>query len=151
MAMAGQGIGEINESIRPITNLALIGDNDIAQIADLVTNIMAGYDVDPKSMPTVADIIASTISRTNVNILETAESFKMAAGYLRMAGIDFSESSAAIGILGNVGLKGTMAGTSLRSIATRLASQPREAREILERLGVSSRIGWHLRLRPPPA
>jgi TP901 family phage tail tape measure protein len=136
LAMAGQGITEINESIRPITNLALIGDNDIARVADLTTNIMAGYDVDPKSMPIVADIIASTISRSNVNIIETAESFKMAAGYLRMAGIDFSESSAAIGILGNVGLKGTMSGTSLRSIATRLAHQPREAQKILEKLGV---------------
>lgn len=136
LAMAGQGITEINESIRPITNLALIGDNDIAQIADLTTNIMAGYDIAPKSMPAVADIIASTISQSNVNIIETAESFKMAAGYLRMAGVDFSESSAAIGILGNVGVKGTMAGTSMRSIATRLSYQPKEAREILKQLGV---------------
>lgn len=136
LAMAGQDIDTINKSIRPITNLALIGDNDIAQIADLTTNIMAGYDIDPMSMSSVADVIASTISRTNVNIIETAESFKMAAGYLRMAGIDFTESSAAIGILGNVGIKGTMAGTSMRSIATRLANQPKEAREILDKLGV---------------
>lgn len=136
LAMAGQDINTINKSIRPITNLALIGDNDIAQIADLTTNIMAGYDIAPDSMPAVADVIASTISRSNVNIIETAESYKMAAGYMRMAGIEFSESAAAIGLLGNVGLKGTMAGTSLRSIATRLAHQPKEAREILDKLGV---------------
>lgn len=136
LAMAGQDISTINKSIRPITNLALIGDNDIAQIADLTTNIMAGYDITPDSMPAVADIIASTVSRSNVNIIETAESYKMAAGYMRMAGIEFSESAAAIGLLGNVGLKGTMAGTSLRSIATRLAHQPKEAREILDKLGV---------------
>lgn len=136
LAMAGQDINTINKSIRPITNLALIGDNDIAQIADLTTNIMAGYDIAPDSMPAVADIIASTVSRSNVNIIETAESYKMAAGYMRMAGIEFSESAAAIGLLGNVGLKGTMAGTSLRSIATRLAHQPKEAREILDKLGV---------------
>lgn len=136
LAMAGQDIDTINKSIRPITNLALIGDNDIAQIADLTTNIMAGYDITPGSMPAVADIIASTVSRSNVNILEVAESYKMAAGYMRMAGIEFSESAAAIGLLGNVGVKGTMAGTSLRSIATRLAHQPKEAREILDKLGV---------------
>lgn len=136
LAMAGQHIDTINKSIRPITNLALIGDNDIAQIADLTTNIMAGYDISPDSMPAVADIIASTVSRSNVNIIEVAESYKMAAGYMRMAGIDFSESAAAIGLLGNVGVKGTMAGTSLRSIATRLAYQPKEAREILDKLGV---------------
>lgn len=136
LAMAGQGIDTINKSIRPITNLALIGDNDLETIADLTTNIMAGYDINPDSMNSVADIIASTISRSNVNIIETAESFKMAAGTLRMAGIDFSEASAAIGILGNAGIKGTMAGTSLRAISTRLASPTKGARETLDRLGV---------------
>lgn len=136
LAMAGQGIEQINSSIRPITNLALIGDNALDQVADLVTNIMAGYDIDSKSMPVVADIISSTISRSNVNVIETAEAFKMAAGYLRMAGIDFTESSAAVGMLGNMGVKGTMAGTSLRAMATRLAYQPKEARDILERLDI---------------
>jgi TP901 family phage tail tape measure protein len=136
LAMAGQSIESINQSIRPITNLALIGDNPLEQVADLTTNIMAGYDIASGSMPVVADIISSTISRSNVNIIETAESFKMAAGYLRMAGIDFTESAAAIGLLGNMGVKGTMAGTSLRALASRLAYQPKEARDILDRLGV---------------
>ena len=35
-------------------------------------------------MDSVADIISSTISRSNVHIVEMAESYKMAAGYLRM-------------------------------------------------------------------
>lgn len=136
LAMAGQSIDTINKSIRPITNLALIGDNDLSQIADLTTNIMAGYNIRPESMDSVADIIASTISRSNVNIIETAESFKMAAGFLQSAGVDFSESSAAVGLLGNMGIKGTMAGTALRAMATRFANQPREARKTLDRLGV---------------
>ena len=83
-------IETINKSIRPITNLALIGDNDVSYIADLATNIMAGYDIHNDSMDSVADIISSTISRSNVNIVEMAESYKMAAGYLRMAGVDFT-------------------------------------------------------------
>ena len=136
LAMAGQNLQSINASIRPITNLALIGDNPLDEVADLVTNIMAGYDISPESMPVVADIISSTISRSNVNVVETAEAFKMAAGYLRMAGIDFTESSAAIGLLGNMGVKATMAGTALRAMATRLAYQPKDARDILDRLGV---------------
>lgn len=136
LAMAGQSIDAINKSIRPIANLALIGDNDISQIADLVTNIMAGYNVSPDSMNTIADIIASTVSRSNVNIIETAESFKMAAGFLQTAGVEFSEAAAAIGLLGNAGIKGTMAGTTLRAMATRFAAPPREAQKVIDRLGV---------------
>lgn len=136
LSMAGMNIDTINKSIRPITNLALIGDNDVSYIADLATNIMAGYDINNNSMDSVADIIASTISRSNVNIVEVAESYKMAAGYLRTAGVDFTESTAAIGLLGNMGLKGTLAGTSLRAMATRFAKPTKESQKVLDRLGV---------------
>ncbi len=136
LSMAGMGIGIIMESIRPITNLALIGDNDISQIADLATNIMAGYDIKSSSMGSVADILASTVSRSNVNIIEMAESYKMAAGYLKLSGVDFTEASAAIGILGNSGIKGTMAGTALRAMSTRFAKPTKQAQETMDRLGI---------------
>lgn len=136
LSMAGMGIETINESIRPITNLALIGDNDISQIADLATNIQTGYNIKNTSMGSVADILASTVSRSNVNIIEMAESFKMASGYLRLSGVDFTEASAAIGVLGNMGIKGTMAGTALRAMATRFAKPTKQAQEALDRLGV---------------
>lgn len=136
LAMAGMNIDVINKSMRPITNLALIGDTDVAQIADLATNIMSGYDINSNSMNIVADILASTIARSNVNVLEMAESFKMAAGYLRLSGVNFSEASAAVGILGNAGMKGTMAGTALRAMSGRFAKPTKEAQDTLDRLGV---------------
>lgn len=136
LAMAGMDIATINASMRPITNLATIGDNDVGLIADLTTNIMSGYNIKSNSMGSVADIITSTISRANVNVVEMAESFKMAAGYLKLAGVDFTEASAAIGILGNAGMKGTMAGTALRAMSTRFAKPTKQAEETLDRLGV---------------
>lgn len=136
LAMAGMDVATINASMRPITNLALIGDNDVGLIADLTTNIMSGYNISGDSMGSVADIITSTISRANVNVVEMAESFKMAAGYLKLAGVDFTEASAAIGILGNAGMKGTMAGTALRAMATRFAKPTKQAEATLDRLGV---------------
>lgn len=136
LSMAGMNIETINKSIRPVVDLALIGDNDVSYIADLATNIMAGYDIRNNSMSSVADIIASSVSRSNVNIVEMAESYKMAAGYLRTAGIDFSEASAAIGLLGNMGLKGTLAGTSLRALSTRFIKPTNEGQQVLDRLGV---------------
>lgn len=136
LAMAGMDMNTINQSMRPIANLALIGDNDVSLIADLATNIMSGYNISSDSMNPVADILSSTTSRANVNIVEMAESFKMAAGYLKLAGVDFSEAAAAIGILGNSGIKGTMAGTSLRAMSTRFAKPTKEASETLDRLGV---------------
>lgn len=136
LAMAGMDIETINNAMRPITNLALIGDADVSQIADLTTNIMSGYNIKSTSLDAVADILASTTSRSNVNVIEMSESYKMAAGYLKMAGVDFAESSAAIGILGNSGIKGTMGGTALRAMSTRFAKPTKEAQDTLNRLGV---------------
>ena len=136
LAMAGMDMETIHNSMRPIVNLALIGDNDVGQIADLTTNIMSGYKIKSTSMNSVADILASTVSRSNVNIIEMAESFKMAGGYLKTAGIDFAEAAAAVGVLGNSGIKGTMAGTALRAMSTRFAKPTKEAAETLEKLKV---------------
>lgn len=136
LAMAGMDIDTINKAMRPITDLALIGDNDVAQVADLTTNIMSGYKIKNDSINSVADILASTSSRSNVNIIEMAESFKMGGGYLKAAGIDFSEAAAAIGVLGNSGIKGTMAGTALRAMSTRFAKPTKQAAEALDRLHV---------------
>ena len=136
LAMAGMDISTINNAMRPITDLALIGDHDVSQIADLTTNIMSGYNIKNTSMNSVADMLASSVSRSNVNIMEMAESFKMAGGYLKIAGVDFSEAAAAIGILGNSGIKGTMAGTALRAMSTRFAKPTKEAEEALDRLHV---------------
>lgn len=136
LAMAGMDIETINASMRPITNLALIGDNDVAQIADLTTNIMSGYNIKNTSMGSVADILSSTVSRSNVNVLDMAEAYKMAGGYLKISGVDFTESAAGIGVLGNMGIKGTMAGTALRAMATRFAKPTAEAQNTLNRLGV---------------
>ena len=137
LAMAGLSMEEIDDSMRPVANLATIGDEDIAKIADLATNIMTGYGISSKSMTQMADILTSTMSRSNVSITELAESFKMSAGYLSTAGVQFDEATAAIGVLGDAGMKATLAGTGLRAMVIRFAKPSRDAQATLDKLGVS--------------
>lgn len=137
LAMAGLSMSTIEQSMKPISNLALIADEELGLIADLTTNIMTGYGLSENAMSPVADILTSTMTRSNVNIVELAESYKMSAGYLKSSGIDFAESAAAIGVLGNAGIKATMAGTALRAMAVRFAKPTTEATKTLDRLGVS--------------
>lgn len=137
LAMAGMNMDTINKSIKPIADLAVIGDEDLSLVADLSTNIMTGYGLDSGAMKGVSDIISSTMTRSNVSITEIAESFKMSAGYLSSAGIDFSEATGAIGVLGDAGMKATLAGTALRAMMIRFAKPTREAVEIMNKLGVS--------------
>lgn len=116
LAMAGIDATGIKESISPIANLALIGDTDLAETADLITNVMTGYNIASTRMENIADVMTRTFTRTNVTLPEIAESFKYSASLLSAGGIDFEESTAAIGILGDAGIKGSQAGTTLRTI-----------------------------------
>ena len=137
LAMAGMDINTINQSIKSIADLALIGDEELSLIADLSTNIMTGYGLDSGAMSNVSDIISSTMTRSNVSITEVAESFKMAAGYLSASGVDFSEATAAIGVLGDAGMKATLAGTAMRAMMIRFAKPTTQAKEVMEGFGVS--------------
>lgn len=137
MAQAGFSTDQITQAITPISNLALIADAPIQDIADNMTGVLAGYRIDTGSANALADQMAATYTRSKTTIQEMSEAFKMSAGFLQMAGVDVSEAIAAFGVLGNANLRGTMAGTSVRSMMTFLAKPSRGAKQTLSKLGVS--------------
>lgn len=137
LAMAGQDLSTIDASMRPIANLAALSDTPIDKVADVVTNIMAGYGIAADSIEAASDVIASAATSTNTSVLEMAESFKFASRPLQMAGISFNEAAAAIGILANAGVKGTLAGTAIRAMMIRLTAPTKKAQQAIDRLGVS--------------
>ena len=118
--MAGLNIEDNKNSIKPIANLAIIGDAPLDRMADIVTNIQTAYGLDSSKMPQIADVLTSITTSTNTNVLEMGEAMKFAAPMMSMAKISFNEATAAIGALANAGLKGTVAGTALRAMMTRL-------------------------------
>ncbi|MGL5692202.1 MAG: phage tail tape measure protein [Bacteroidales bacterium] len=137
LAMAGQDLETINASMKPIASLAALSDTPIDKVADVVTNIMAGYGIAAKDIEAASDVIASAATSTNTSVLEMAESFKFASRPLQMAGISFNEGAAAIGILANAGVKGTLAGTAIRAMMIRLTNPTTKASKAIERLGVN--------------
>lgn len=116
LAMAGLDIDTINKSIEPIANIALVGDTDLGETADLVTNIMTGYGMTGNEVRRATDIMTMTFTAANTTLTEIAEAYKYSASLLHEGGVSFEEATAAMGVLGNVGIKGSQAGTSMRTI-----------------------------------
>lgn len=116
LAMAGLSVDDINSAIKPIANIALVGDTELGETADLVTNVMTAYNMESHQMRKASDIMTKTFTKTNTTLPEIAESYKYAASLLSAGGIGFEEATAAIGILGDAGIKGSQAGTTLRTI-----------------------------------
>lgn len=136
LAMAGMNIDEINKSIRPISDLALIGDTDLGATADVVTNIMTGYSLKASQVKKASDILTMSATSANTTIMEMAESFKYSASLLSNSGVSFEEASAAIGVLGNAGIKGSQAGTTLRTLMVNLLRPTTKQSKMWNALGV---------------
>lgn len=118
LAMAGYDINAINHSIRPIADLALIGDTDLAETADKMTNIMTTFNIKPEQMRAAANIMATTAMRSNTDLMMLAESAKYGGGVAQMYGGKdpnlFADTMALFGVMGNAGIQASSAGTALR-------------------------------------
>lgn len=139
LAMAGYNITDINNSIRSIADIALVGDTELGQTADLMTNVMTAYKIKPNQLRQAADIMTNTFTMSNTTLTEMAEAYKYSAGLLAGNGVSFQESAAALGILGNAGIKGSQAGTTMRTIIANLLNPTKKQANEWERLGITTR------------
>lgn len=139
LAMAGLDLESIQQSIRPIADIALVGDTDLGETADLVTNIMTAYNIKPSKMRQAADIMTNTFTMSNTTLTEIAESYKYAASLLSAGGVEFEEATAAIGVLGDAGIKGSQAGTTLRTIMANIANPTAKQKKAWSQIGVSTK------------
>ena len=137
LAMAGLDVNAISQSIRPIADIALVGDTELGQTADLVTNIMTAYNIAPARMRNAADIMTNTFTMSNTTLTEIAEAYKYAASLLSAGGVPFEEATAAIGVLGDAGIKGSQAGTTLRTIMANVVNPTKRQKAAWDELGVN--------------
>lgn len=137
LAMAGFNVNAIQQAISPIADIALVGDTELGKTADLVTNIMTAYNIEPNKMRNAADIMTNTFTMSNTTLTEIAEAYKYAASLLSAGGVSFEEATAAIGVLGDAGIKGSQAGTTMRTIMANLANPTKKQRAGWEDIGIS--------------
>lgn len=133
LGMAGFSVKEILDSVLPSVYLGEIGQIDPQSAGDIATNILRAFQLEAKEMSRIADILAKTITSTNVSISSLAESFRYAGSYAQSLGMDVAETAAAIGLLGQIGIKGSRAGTSIKNLATNITQD----KEVMRELGIT--------------
>ena len=136
LAMAGYKTEEIMASIGDVLNLAAVGQIELAQASDIASNILSGFGLKAEETARVVDVMTATITNANTDIPEMGEAMKYVAPQAKALGVSLEETAAAIGILSNAGIKGTMAGTGLSAMLVRLAAPTGRAREAMDALGI---------------
>lgn len=137
LSMAGFKTHETLAAMPGMLSLASAGAMDLASTADIASNILSGFGFEAGQMGYVGDVLAKTFTSSNTSIQSLGESFKYCGPAAKAAGQSFQDVAAMIGKLGDAGIQGSMAGTGLSAIISRLAKPPKEARVALKQLGVA--------------
>lgn len=137
LAMAGFTPEAIRAALPGVLNMALAGGMELGESADISSNILSQFHLDPKEMDRVSDVLTAAFTRTNTDLLNIGEAMKYAGTGMAGLGVDVERTTAMIGVMANVGLRGSIAGTGLQTTFSRLAAPTGKAKAALKELGVT--------------
>lgn len=137
MAMAGWKTSDMMNGIEGVMNLAAASGEDLGRVSDIVTDALTAFGLKASDSAHFADVLAAAATSSNTNVGMMGETFKYVAPLAGALKYDVEDVATAIGVMANSGVKASEAGTSLRSIFTRLAKPPADAAKALNDLGIS--------------
>ncbi len=136
MAMAGWKAGDMMSGIEGILNLAAASGTDLATTSDIVTDALTAFKLSASDAGHFSDVLAAASSNANTNVMMMGETFKYAGTMAGSLGYSIEDVALMTGLMANSGIKASMAGTSLNSIFTRLATDAGASSKSLGALGV---------------
>lgn len=137
LAKAGMDAKETGDAIAGVMSLAAAGNLGLAQAAEITANAINAFNLPASEANKVADLLAAAANSSSVEVTDMAQSFNMASSVFASANQDIDDLSTAIAILGNNGLKGSDAGTSLKTMMMRLTAPTKESKKLMDELGIS--------------
>ena len=121
MAMAGWKTEDMLSGIEGVMNLAAASGEDLATTSDIVTDALTAFGLSAQDSGHFADILAAASSNANTNVSMMGETFKYCAPIAGALGFSAEDTAEAIGLMANAGIKGSQAGTALRTIMNNLS------------------------------
>ena len=138
LGMAGFDAKQIQAAMPGLLDMAKAGDMDLGRTADIASNILGGFGLKAEEMGRVSDVLTKTMTTSNVTLEMLGETMKYVAPQARAAGASLEEMAAMTGLLGNVGIQSSQAGTALRAMLLRLAAPTGKATKALAALKVQT-------------
>lgn len=139
LGMAGLKADQALYALNATLNLSAIGMLDLGKSADIVTNLMASFRIQAQDIMGVVDVMAMAITNSNMTVEQLAHAMSYVGPAASVAGGTIEETVAALMLLHNAGIKGSLAGTGLRRMFVNLVDPTTKGAKTLERLGVATR------------
>ncbi|WP_449568519.1 phage tail tape measure protein [Lelliottia nimipressuralis] len=141
LARSGYNADDVLAATGSTVNLSLAADVDIAEAADIITNMQSAFNLSTTEIERVADVMTKGFTSSNTGLVELGEAMKYVAPIAEAAGASIEDTTSMLGILADNGIKGSMAGTGASAIFNRLQAPMGKAVDAISELGVKTRDG----------
>lgn len=137
MAMAGWKTTDITNGLAGVMNLAAASGEDLATTSDIVTDAMTAFGMSAEESTHFADVLAKAATNSNTNVGMMGETFKYVAPLAGTLGYSVEDMSIGIGLMANAGIKGSQAGTTLKTAIANMTGPTDKQAAAMEDLGIS--------------
>lgn len=137
MAMAGWQTEDMLNGIEGIMNLAAASGEDLALVSDICTDALTAFGLSAKESAHFADVLAQASNASNTNVAMLGESFKYVAPVAGALGYTVEDTSIALGLMANAGIKAGNAGTALRAALSQMLKPSDPVLTAMKQLDIS--------------
>lgn len=137
MAMAGWDAQSMYEGLPGIMNLAAASGENLATTSDIVTDALTAFGMTASDSGHFADVLAQASASANTNVSLLGESFKYVAPLCGTLNYSAEDAAIALGLMANAGIKGSQAGTALKTALANLSAPTDKQAAMMDKLGIS--------------
>lgn len=138
LASAGYTVHQTQKALPGVMALAAASNTDLARAAEISSNALRGFGLHAKDSTHVADVLTLAVNKSSVEMADLGDSMKYVGPISKATGQSFEDVTAAIAEMGNAGIKGEQAGTSLRGGLVRLVKPTKQIWEAFDTLGIKT-------------
>lgn len=122
MGMAGWRAEQMTAGLPGVMALAAASGEDLKMTSDMVTDSLTAFGYEADQATHFADVLAVTATNSNTDVARMQQTFKNLAPIAGVLGYSIEDVALSVGLMANAGIKGSQAGTALRNIFTRIAT-----------------------------
>ena len=126
----------LNGAADATVSLAAAGEIALPQAAEIASAAMNNFNLNGKDMPRIADLIAGAANASAISVGEFGYSLQQSGAVANLAGMSFDDLAVAIALMGNAGIKGSDAGTSLKTMLSSLIPTTNKQINLFKELGI---------------
>lgn len=135
--MAGWTAKENIDGLKGILDLASASGTDLARTSDIMTDAISAFGYKASDSAKFADVMTKACTSANVSVDTLGESYKYCGAICGTMGYSIDEVTTSLAVMGNMGIKGSQAGTTLKNAISNMAAPTKNMKAAMDDLGIS--------------